>query len=184
MNLLIDLKRKDGKEIKAEFKILDIGYINEIMKLQDKVLGLLEDKNICAPTYDYEFRDYILNKGILIGCVTLDSNELIAIGSYAKLGYEENNYGYDIDLKGEELLKVGQLESTLVREDYRGNKLQKIICGILEKIGLENGTPIICATVSPDNKYSMNTFKELGYRVLKEKEKYGGLRRYILVKEL
>lgn len=184
MNSIIELKRKDGKLIKAKFKILDMKYLEKILALQDMVLGGLPHKDICAPTYDYEFEDYIMNKGKLVGCVTLEDDDLIAMGAYAKLGYHENNYGYDIELEGEDLLKVGQLESTLVREDFRGNKLQKIICELLEDIGKKSQTPIICATVAPENIYSLNTFKKLGYEVANEKEKYGGLRRYILVKQL
>ena len=111
-------------------------------------------------------------------------DEIIAMGVYAKKGYDKGNYGYDIELKGEELLNVGQIESTVVREEYRGNKLQRIICEELEKIAIENNTKIVCATASPYNEFSVNTFKSLGYEIKKDKIKYGGLRRYVLVKEL
>ena len=79
---------------------------------------------------------------------------------------------------------MGQLESTLVSEDYRGNKLQKIMCEILEEIGKKAGMKYICATAAPDNKYSVNTFKKLGYKIMADKLKYGGLRRYVLMKEI
>ena len=129
------------------------------------------------------FLKYIsTDKVDILGCVTVEDNNLVAMGVYAKLGYQKSNYGYDIELEGKELLKVGQIESTVVRDDFRGNKLQKIICEHLEKIGKEKNTPIMCATTSPYNEYSLNTFKTLGYTVRKDKLKYGGLRRYVLVK--
>lgn len=53
------------------------------------------------------------------------TDELVAIGVYAKFGYDEENYGYDIGVKGEELLYIANFESTIVHPDYRGNKLQK-----------------------------------------------------------
>jgi ribosomal protein S18 acetylase RimI-like enzyme len=81
-------------------------------------------------------------------------------------------------------LKVGQLEATLVSEAYRGNRLQKIMCEILEEVGKKAGMKYICATAAPNNKYSVNTFNELGYKIVADKLKYGGLRRYILMKEI
>ena len=104
------------------------------------------------------------------------------MGVYVKKGYDKSNYGYDIGLDNDDVLKVGQIESTVVKEEYRGNKLQKIICKELEKIALKNGTKILCATASPYNEFSVNTFKSLGYEIKEDKLKYGGLRRYVLAK--
>ena len=90
--------------------------------------------------------------------------------------------GYDLGISDKKLLKVGQIEATLVHEEFRGNKLQKIICKELEKIAVKSGTKILCATASPYNKFSVNTFISLGYKVKEDKLKYGGLRRYVLAK--
>ena len=177
----INLKRKDGKIIQGILKKLDESYINKIMKFQDEIVEGLENKELYFPSKEEEFLEFISNKGNIVGCVTED-DDLIAIGVYCKLGYDENNYGYDIGINGEELLKVGQIESTLVKESFRGNKLQKIICELLEDIAKENGTLIMSATASPYNPYSVNTFLDLGYEIAKDKIKYGGLRRYVLVK--
>ena len=43
--------------------------------------------------------------------------KLIAMGVYLKNGYDKENYGYDLDLEGEILLKVAQIETTVVREE-------------------------------------------------------------------
>lgn len=106
------------------------------------------------------------------------------MGVYTKKGYNRSNYAYDIDLKGDDVLKVAQIESTIVKEEYRGNRLQKIICEELEKFTLDDNVEILCATASPYNEFSVNTFKNLGYEIKKDKLKYGGLRRYVLVKKL
>lgn len=106
------------------------------------------------------------------------------MGVYVSLGIDEDNYGYDLGIEGEQLLKVCQIESTVVKKNYRGNGLQKIICNELENIGIRDGMNIISATVYPENKYSLNTFLNLGYQVKREKIKYGGYRRYILEKKL
>ena len=184
MKDIIDLKRKDGISIKAKLKILDKSYIEEIMKLQENVERLIENKELYVSSTKDEYVEYIENPGKVIGYFTLDSNELIALGVYRKLGYNKENYGYDLDMEGEKLLEVGQVEVTIVREDFRGNKLQKVLCEILEEIALEDKISIMTATVSPYNKYSLNTFESIGYKIGKDKFKYGGLRRYVLIKYL
>lgn len=180
----ITLNKKDGRNVEAELKLLDLSYIDKIMELQRNIYDGLENKEFYSCSNREEFEETINGKGKIIGCVSLDENELIAIGVYVEYGYESHNYGYDVGLKGEELLKVGQLESTVVLENYRGNRLQKIMCEILEEVGKKSGIKYVCATAAPDNKYSVNTFKNLEYKIMADKLKYGGLRRYVLMKEL
>lgn len=180
----IVLNKKDGINVEAELKVLDLSYIDKIMELQLNIYEGLENKDFYSCSDKEEFMRTINEKGKIIGCVSLKDNELLAIGVYIEYGYEHHNYGYDIDIEGEELLKVGQLESMLVLKDYRGNRLQKLMCEILEKVSKYAGMSYICATAAPDNIYSVNTFKELQYKVMTEKLKYGGLRRYVLLKEI
>lgn len=179
----IILKTKEEQEILAKIKILDETYIDAIMKIQKEIIDNLEDKQIYAASDRSEFLDAILNKGKIIGVLT-EENELIAMGVYMKNGYDTHNYGYDIGIEGDELLYVGQIESTVVQPKFRGNKLQKMICEKLEEIAKSEGNKKLCATASPYNKYSVNTFIDLGYEIKADKLKYGGLRRYVLVKEI
>lgn len=183
MNKVLEVKRRDGELTNITLKRLGLSDIDQIMTLQEEILEGLEDKQIYSPTDRDEFEDYINNDGVLLGYVSTD-NELIAMGVYVEKGYDQQNYAYDIDLEGESILKVGQIESTVVSQAFRGNRLQQILCEILEEISRANGMEIICATASPYNDFSVNTFKKLGYEVRKDKLKYGGLRRYVLAKEL
>ena len=180
----IILKKKDGNNIEAQFKVLDITYMDKIMDLQQKIYNGLEDKDFYSCSKREEFENAINGNGKILGCISLKNNELIAMGVYIQYGYEDHNYGYDIELKGKQLEKVGQIESTVVLQDYRGNKLQKIICEILEQIGKDSGMKYICATAAPGNKFSVNTFEKLGYSIMADKLKYGGLRRYVFMKEI
>lgn len=183
MRNILMLKRKDGEIVEVKLKELGLSYIDKIMELQKIIINGLENKEIYADTEREEFEGYIKENGKIIGYIT-DDDELVAMGVYAKKGYSKSNYAYDIDLDGEDVLKVGQIESTVVRDEYRGNRLQKIICEELEKIAKKEKTPILCATASPYNEFSVNTFINLGYEIKKDKLKYGGLRRYVLVKEI
>ena len=87
-------------------------------------------------------------------------------------------------LEGETLLNVAQVESTVVRSDYRGNGLQRVLCEKIENIAKDESVKLLTSTASPYNKYSVSTFRKLGYEIKKDKIKYGGLRRYVLAKEL
>ena len=179
----IKLKNKDGDFVEVVFKKLDISYINKIMELQEEVIDNLMDKNLYAPTDREEFIMYMENGAYILGIVTLD-DELISMGVYVEFGYNECNYGYDLDIKGDELLLVGQIESTVVKEEYRGNGLQQLICSKLEEVAKEKNKRILGVTVAPENHYSLSNFKKMGYTVEKEKLKYGNYLRYILKKEL
>ncbi|EKQ57287.1 MULTISPECIES: GNAT family N-acetyltransferase [unclassified Clostridium] len=178
----IILKKKDGSYIKAQIKELDLSYLNKIMELQDNVYNKLSNKAFYCTSDRDEFNIIFSGKGKIIGCVSAIDDELIAIGVYVEYGYEKHNYGYDINIQGKDLLKVGQVESTIVKEEYRGNKLQRVICKILEEVAYSSGMSYICSTVAPDNIYSLNTFKNLGYNIIIEKLKYNGLNRYVLMK--
>ena len=178
------INKKNGSYTEVEIKVLDLSYIDKIMELQLKMYEGLENKDFYSCSDKEEYIRTITETGKIIGCTSLKDDELIAMGVYIEYGYEDHNYGYDIGIQGEELLKVGQLESMIVSKDYRGNKLQKLMCEILENIGKEAGMKYICATVAPDNIYSVSTFKKLNYKIMADKLKYGGLRRYVLLKEL
>lgn len=177
------LKDKNGDLVEARITELSIQYIDKIIELQDCIYEFLDDKQLYSKSTRDEFIETLNSKGKIIG-VLVNENELIAIGVFIKNGYDEHNYGYDINIKGDELLKVGQIESTIVLPRFRGNKLQKLICKYLEKIAKDNSIEILCATASPYNKFSVNTFLDLGYEIKADKLKYGGLRRYVLVKHI
>ncbi len=177
------LNKRDGKIINAILKELDKTFIDDIMIMQDEIYSKLEDKDYYVQSTRDEFLFLLNGGGRVIGCLT-EENELVAIGSYIKYGLDVQNYGYDLNVSGEDLYRVSQIESTIVKEGFRGNKLQKIICNELEKNAINDKMKIISATVSPKNRYSLNTFLSLGYKIEVEKEKYGGLLRYILKKNI
>jgi hypothetical protein len=154
------------------------------MEIQQNIYNGLENKDFYSCSDKEEFQNTLNGKGKIMGCVSLEDNELIAMGVYIEYGYQHHNYGYDIKIADEELLKVGQIEATVVLENYRGNKLQKTICEMLEQIGKDSGMKYMCATAAPDNSFSVYTFEKLGYNIMADKLKYGGLRRYVFMKEI
>lgn len=183
MQEMLKLRDKCGNIVNAKYKELDSSYIEQIMELQDTIIDGLEDKQLYAPTEKKEFIEYFKKGAKIIGYLN-EKEELIAMAVYIKKGYEKGNYGYDLEIEGDNLLKVAQVESTVVRSDYRGNGLQRILCQKIEDIAKKENVKLLTSTASPYNKYSVNTFKKLGYQIKRDKIKYGGLRRYVLAKEL
>lgn len=105
----LKVKRKDGEIIEIKLRELKLSDINKIIKLQELIINGLENKELYADSKREEFEEYINCNGKIIGCLT-NEDELIAMGVYAKKGYDESNYAYDIGLNGEEVLKVAQIE--------------------------------------------------------------------------
>lgn len=96
----------------------------------------------------------------------------------------DDNLGQYISLDNEELLKVAHMESVAIDKRYIGLKLQQKLMIAAEKSIDKSGYKYIMATAHPDNKYSVNNFKVLNYKVVAEDIKYGGLKRIIFVKNL
>ena len=94
----------------------------------------------------------------------------------------EENLGYDIGLEKEELYKVAHLESVVVLPKHRGHGLQGKLISFAEQQIDKTQYSYLMATVSPDNLPSLHTFQKNGYEIIKVTEKYGGLKRCILLK--
>lgn len=79
---------------------------------------------------------------------------------------------------------VTHMESAAVHPAYRGKSLQGKLLQAAEHIERERGARFLMATVHPDNVYSLRNLEKEGYQCILETEKYGGLRRKVLCKEL
>lgn len=185
MKSTIKIKNKTNNQIvEAKVMELNLADLDDILKFQSIILDFLENKELYSPTSKEEFLEYFTKNSYILGIKTLNDNKLISIGVYINNGLNHHNYGYDLNYTEDMLLKTGQIESTLVIPEFRGNKLQKLICEILEEHSRNNGDLYLTATASPLNPYSLNTFIKLGYENKLEKLKYGGLKRAILEKKL
>ena len=97
----------------------------------------------------------------------------------------EDNLGRTLENWSEGLLtKVSHMESAAVLPEFRGQKIQKKLLEEAEKIERKQGMQYLMCTVHPENRYSVENLEQLGYMVLLETEKYGGLRRKIVYKKL
>ena len=59
MSNILKLTRKDGLEVKAELKELNISYLDKVMELQKIIIGGLENKELYSDTEREEFEEYL-----------------------------------------------------------------------------------------------------------------------------
>ena len=79
---------------------------------------------------------------------------------------------------------VAHMESAAVRPNHRGKGIQGKLLLAAERIEKSRGTKYLMATVHPDNCYSLGNLERSGYRCVVETNKYGGLRRKVMCKEI
>lgn len=115
--------------------------------------------------------------------LAMDGERIAAAFDILHPGLEPYNYGYDLDLTSEELLRVIHMDTAAVHPDYRGMGLQRKMVRIVEEVLKEKGEQILLCTVHPENKYSLNNMIQQGYEVRKRLEKYGS-ERFILRKNI
>ena len=74
--------------------------------------------------------------------------------------------------------------SAMVDEEFRGRGLQKELMKTAEEHLKFLGYHWLMGTAHPENVYSVNNFKKLGYEIVAEDLKYGGLPRCIFCKRI
>lgn len=87
-------------------------------------------------------------------------------------------------LKGKSCYTLQILNLQLYIQIIEEISFKKILIEKLEELAKADNIKYICATAAPDNKYSSDNIKELGFEIVCEKEKYGGLRRYVFMKRI
>lgn len=99
-------------------------------------------------------------------------------------GEKEENMGFDLGYTKEQRSVTAHMDIAAVRPQYRGYHLQRRMMEVCEEEMKRRGFRYLLATVHPDNIYSLSNVQRRGYEIMKTKEKYGGLLRHILCKEL
>ena len=164
----MNIVKADKKDIQKIKCIMDAGFAS----VQDKTWYVTDD--VAFLERHIEAEGYILN---------YMSDETIAgflIVRYP--GMAEDNLGRYLD--NVELTRVTHMESASVLPEFRGQKIQKKLLQRAEELERERGTKYLMCTVHPDNIYSRRNLEQLGYFCLTETEKYGGLKRKIMYKEI
>ena len=96
----------------------------------------------------------------------------------------EENHGKYMNLKEKDLERVAHMEIAMVDKKCRGRGLQKKLMEVAEDRLELLGFRWLMGTAHPENVYSVHNFQKLGYEIVAEALKYGGLPRYVFCKEI
>lgn len=155
-------------------------YDAEVAGLYRKVLSGMSD-----PSHLALDPDYIPGcDGILYLCRHEESGVLAGTFTLAFPDTGEDNLGRDAGLDPSELPLVAHMDIAAVLKEYRGYGIQKMLMEEAEKDAIALGYRYLMCTIHPGNIPSKRSALSLGYRVVATKEKYGGLPRDILLKEV
>lgn len=160
-------------------QLSESGKLHELMVM---VYEAMDDKSMFVCDNEQYIKDHIEEQGFII--VAEDKDKPVGLAMFRFPGFAEDNLGHDIGLEEADFLKVSHAESALVHPDYRGMHLQARMIEYGINLIDHRKYRYLCATVAPDNVASRKTLEGLGFIAVAKKEKYGGLTRLIMKKEL
>lgn len=164
-------------------KVATKDQADEIYSVMDEVYNRLEDKSLYVCD-DLEYvKSHIENEGFAVVACN-NTSRIVGSFIFRYPMHSEDNLGRDIGLEEEQLKKVVHMESSVVLPEYRGRGLQLSMLQYGEELIDQSKYKYLMATVSPDNKWSYNSFEKNGYKLTITKEKYNGLMRRIYLKEI
>lgn len=171
-------RSKDGAE---ELRICCENELDALMELQESVLRAMPDSELFFPTSRELNRSYMKSPNLILAAFS--GGRLIAYCSLVFHGNGEENLGWDLGWPASRVLNCAVVDTVVVDPEFRGRGLQRRLVHQSCKLAAERH-PGVCllTTVSPKNLPSLNNMQAEGFEVLVTKEKYGGLERYILIK--
>ena len=161
---------------------LDISSIPELLDIQEEAFEYAKGDTDFLRRNTVETLTPCFNEpSVVLGVFHLE--KLVAFGILYYAGKTEENLAKDID-EVESLTDNANLKLTIVRPNYRGNGLQRLLILELEKYAKKSGFTYLSTTVSPNNPWSLTNCKKCGYKEVKILQKYGGLTRVLLAKKI
>ena len=160
--------------------------IPQIMQIIEEACQKIENPDWYSVDDQAFMEAHIERNGFILKAVASGEESMDEIAGFLVVRFPGNaadNLGKYLALPEEEMERVAHMESAAVRSAYRGLGLQNQLMQYAEKM-LE-GTPYIhlLGTAHPDNCYSVRNFERLGYAVIAEDRKYGGLLRHVFYKK-
>ena len=168
------------RKVKIEYaKMEDVPVILHIM---DVAFKLIANPDWYCLDSEELVRAHIGEAGFTLKAVV--DGEIAGFLSVRYPGTEEDNLGGYIGLGEEKKDLVAHMESAAVLPEYRGLRIQNRLMAEGFEILKNTEFKYVMGTAHPDNVFSVNNFLKLGYEIVADVEKYGGLRRYVFSKTI
>ena len=168
--------------LQASLALLTEEHLPEVLALQERIIGVLEQPEFLQPLTHEEFVYILSGNGMLAGAFVDD--RFIAFRAMLDPGEDEEHLGSDAGVSQNKLSSVLYSEISGVDPDFRGHGLQTTLGKWLMEHVERDRYRYICTTVAPFNIPSLKDKFALGLRIKGLKVKYGHKLRYILFKDL
>lgn len=180
MTILFEGKMDNGEVY--QLKTLSFANKSEILSLQVDTIASIDMPDSLQPLSDDEVDVILSGKGLVVGVY---SNEaLVAFRVLLEPPLDDEHLGLDIGLKNQQLSECIYQEISIVHPHFRGMGLQQLMGQLLMKEVKEKNYGFVLATVAPFNIPSLKDKFSHGLEIAALKFKYGGMLRYIFVKDL
>lgn len=156
--------------------------LSDICTIIEEVGNSISDRNVFYIDDRNFISQHINEKGFIL--IAINKEKIIGFLMVRIPGLEEDNLGLDINLPEDKRNLVAHIESVAVLPEYRGNGIHKSLLLEAEDILEKRGFQYFMATVYPENGASLSNFLWAGYEIASTKQKYSGLMRHILLKEI
>lgn len=175
------------KEKEYVMAYLSMDHIDLVLDLQKIVFDTMDDQQKFVPDPREFFEEVALvpGRGRMIGVFV--EGEMIAARSISFPGLSYENLGWELALDEEDLKRVCHLEASLVRPDFRGNRLQSLMLKPTITYLQEQGYCMVLCTISPFNYPSLKNVMDAGLLIRDVKVRegvYGGKLRFLLALNL
>ena len=121
---------------------------------------------------DEELRD-LAAEGDMEFWMAEQGGTLAAVFSIIRPGRRAFSLGLELGLTAPELDRVVHMDTVAVAPEFRGMGLQRRLMALAEA---ELRGSILLCTIHPENRYSLENARTLGYRVEKRIGRYGSVR--------
>lgn len=163
-------------------KTLSFANKSEVLSLQVDTIASINMPDSLQPLSECEIDVILSGKGLVVGVY---SNEaLVAFRVLLEPPLDNEHLGLDIGLMNQQLSESIYQEISIVHPHFRGMGLQQLMGQLLMKEVEEKNYRFVLATVAPFNIPSLKDKFSHGLEIAALKVKYGGMLRYIFVKDL
>lgn len=172
---------------KIAISLVEKEEVPKVLDFMNEIYEAIPDKSWFSMDSRENLTRYMTDSGFALKAEMLSSdqeNELAAVFVARTSELGEENLGVYLELGKKELEQVAHMEIAMVGKEYRGKGLQKKLMALAEEELKESGYHWLMGTAHPENIYSVNNFQKLGYEIVTEDLKYGGLPRYIFCKKI
>lgn len=174
------MRETKSNDVKATYdvKFLSERYLPQILRLQDIIVKNLADRAVYHAATPEMVRSQLAIDKSVIGL--FKNEQLLGFNIFELPGLNTENFGEDIGLNQEELVKVVEFGPVGVHPKYRNKGLLGMIIEKHLEVVKEKGYEHVCLSIAPTNFPSLKRTLSYGFVIKQVKQKFGNLLRYIL----